>query len=123
MVEGNSAAKLIKALMGRHRAAHVEEYSHRCRPEDMGGYWPENDRYVYTAQDLISYFDGCNIHNQVAAKYKKDYRLAPARLRKEFKHYTQELFGIEGCACSHPRQITSCLIPAGKGCGLFQNGL
>ncbi|MBQ2311744.1 MAG: aminotransferase class I/II-fold pyridoxal phosphate-dependent enzyme [Firmicutes bacterium] len=59
---GNGAAELIKSLMAQFEGRlgivrpTFEEYSHRCDPDRVVVYWPGNDCYTYTADDLIAFF-------------------------------------------------------------------
>lgn len=68
---GNGAAELIKSLMtdftgklGIIRPT-FEEYGHRYREEDIIAYWPENDEFKYSAQDIMDFFGDKDIHNLV----------------------------------------------------------
>ena len=69
IVVGNGAAELIKALMeqltgttGLIRPT-FEEYPHRYQEEELVCYTPANPDFSYSADDLISYFSGKNLHN------------------------------------------------------------
>lgn len=68
---GNGAAELIKLLMDdmKEKVGVIrptfEEYGNRYRQEDIITFWPENDDYRYTAQDLIEYFSGKEIANLI----------------------------------------------------------
>ena len=68
---GNGAAELIKSLMtdftgklGIIRPT-FEEYGHRYREEDIIAYWPENDEFKYSAQDIMDFFGDKDIQNLV----------------------------------------------------------
>ena len=68
---GNGAAELIKSVMsyfcgkvGVMRPT-FEEYSHRYNPKDVVAYWPKNDCYTYSADDLIEFFDQNPVENIV----------------------------------------------------------
>lgn len=69
IVVGNGAAELIKSLMqsfsGRLGIVRptFEEYSQRYREEELEVFWPDNDDYHYTADDLIQYFGDKDIRN------------------------------------------------------------
>lgn len=68
---GNGAAELIKALMSDFTGKlgiirpTFEEYSHRYNEEDLVVYWPGNDDFRYSAQDLIDFFGEKDIENLV----------------------------------------------------------
>lgn len=68
---GNGAAELIKAVMSRLSGKvgmirpTFEEYPHRYREEDIVVFWPENDLFAYTAQDLMDYFSNKEISSLV----------------------------------------------------------
>ncbi|MCI9336047.1 MAG: aminotransferase class I/II-fold pyridoxal phosphate-dependent enzyme [Lachnospiraceae bacterium] len=68
---GNGAAELIKSWMGSISGKvgiirpTFEEYSHRYAEEELVAYWPENDCFKYTVDDLISYFESKAIRNMV----------------------------------------------------------
>ena len=68
---GNGAAELIKSLMGDFEGKvgiirpTFEEYGHRYREEDLVAYWPDNDDFKYSAQDIVDYFDNKEIQNLV----------------------------------------------------------
>lgn len=68
---GNGAAELIKAVMSRLSGKvgmirpTFEEYPHRYREEDIVVFYPENDLYAYTAQDLMDYFSGKEISSLI----------------------------------------------------------
>ena len=68
---GNGAAELIKALMSDFTGKlgiirpTFEEYSHRYNEEDLIVYWPGNDDFRYSAQDLIDFFGEKDIENLV----------------------------------------------------------
>lgn len=68
---GNGAAELIKSLMsdfigklGIIRPT-FEEYGHRYREEDIIAYWPDNDEFKYSAQDIMDFFGDKDIQNLV----------------------------------------------------------
>lgn len=68
---GNGAAELIKSLMtdftgklGIIRPT-FEEYGHRYKEEDLVVYWPENDEFKYSAQDIMDFFGDKDIQNLV----------------------------------------------------------
>lgn len=68
---GNGAVELIKSLMenldgklGIIRPT-FEEYSHRYSEKELVVYWPENDDFRYSAQDIIDYFTSKEIRNLV----------------------------------------------------------
>lgn len=68
---GNGAAELIKSLMSDFTGKlgiirpTFEEYGHRYREEDIIAYWPENDEFKYSAQDIMDFFGDKDIHNLV----------------------------------------------------------
>ena len=68
---GNGAAELIKALMSDFKGKlgiirpTFEEYGHRYREEDIVAYWPNNDEFKYSAQDIMDFFSDKDIHNLV----------------------------------------------------------
>ncbi len=68
---GNGAAELIKSWMGSITGKvgiirpTFEEYSHRYAEEELVAYWPENDCFKYTVDDLIGYFESKDIRNLV----------------------------------------------------------
>ena len=68
---GNGAAELIKALMSDFSGKlgiirpTFEEYSHRYNEKDLVVYWPNNDEFRYSVQDLIDYFCDKGIQNLV----------------------------------------------------------
>ena len=71
IVVGNGAAELIKALMenlsgkiGIIRPT-FEEYGHRYEENELEVFWPNNDDYSYTIEDLISYFSDKEIQNLI----------------------------------------------------------
>lgn len=68
---GNGAAELIKAFMeylsgkiGIIRPT-FEEYGHRYDENDLEVFWPKNDDYSYTTDDLIAYFSDKKIQNLI----------------------------------------------------------
>lgn len=68
---GNGAAELIKAFMGRITGSigivrpTFEEYSHRYNEEDIIAFWPANDNFAYTADDLIGFFQDKSIKTMI----------------------------------------------------------
>ncbi len=62
IVVGNGASELIKCLMDKIQGKvgvvkpTFEEYSNRCQKEDMVVFYPENEDYSYTVDELIDYF-------------------------------------------------------------------
>lgn len=68
---GNGAAELIKSLMSDFTGKlgiirpTFEEYGHRYREEDIIAYWPENDEFKYSAQDIMDFFGDKDIQNLV----------------------------------------------------------
>ncbi len=68
---GNGAAELIKSLMEHFEGKlgiirpTFEEYSHRYDPDKLVVFWPNNDCYTYTADDLIDFFGDKDISNLV----------------------------------------------------------
>ncbi|WBW98668.1 aminotransferase class I/II-fold pyridoxal phosphate-dependent enzyme [Oceanirhabdus sp. W0125-5] len=64
---GNGAAELIKSLMNKITGKlgmvlpTFEEYPNRKNPEDIVAYYPDNNDYAYTADNLIDYFDDKDI--------------------------------------------------------------
>lgn len=68
---GNGAAELIKVLMSDFTGKlgiirpTFEEYSHRYNEEDLVVYWPGNDDFRYSAQDLIKFFGEKDIKNLI----------------------------------------------------------
>ena len=68
---GNGAAELIKALMSDFKGKlgiirpTFEEYGHRYKEEDIVAYWPNNDEFKYSAQDIMDFFSDKDIHNLV----------------------------------------------------------
>ncbi len=68
---GNGAAELIKSFMeylsgkiGIIRPT-FEEYGHRYEENNLEVFWPKNDDYSYTTDDLIAYFGGKEIQNLI----------------------------------------------------------
>ncbi|WP_026488808.1 aminotransferase class I/II-fold pyridoxal phosphate-dependent enzyme [Butyrivibrio sp. XBB1001] len=68
---GNGAAELIKSLMehfdgklGIIRPT-FEEYAHRYDKDMVLAYWPGNDCYTYTVDDITSFFEDKDISNLV----------------------------------------------------------
>ena len=71
IVVGNGAAELIKALMS-HLKGKVgvirptfEEYHHRYCEDDIVNFWPENDDFSYTADDVMCFFEKNRIENLI----------------------------------------------------------
>ncbi len=68
---GNGAAELIKCVMERMSGKlgiirpTFEEYPHRYDEDNVIAYWPDNENYSYTADDIMSFFTGKNIRNLV----------------------------------------------------------
>lgn len=71
IIVGNGAAELIKSLMEEFSGKlgiirpTFEEYGHRYNEEDIIAYWPNNDNFHYSVQDLIDFFQDKNIQNMV----------------------------------------------------------
>jgi histidinol-phosphate/aromatic aminotransferase/cobyric acid decarboxylase-like protein/GTP:adenosylcobinamide-phosphate guanylyltransferase len=71
IIVGNGAAELIKSLMGYFEGKvglirpTFEEYSQRHDTSKQITYWPKNDNYSYTADDLIEFFGDKGIDNLV----------------------------------------------------------
>ncbi len=67
IVVGNGAAELIKSLMEKLEGKigvilpTFEEYPNRRNPEDVVTYYPDNNDYAYSANDLISFYDDKDI--------------------------------------------------------------
>ena len=68
---GNGAAELIKSFMGKMTGAvgivrpTFEEYSHLYRENDIITFWPSNNNFSYTVEDLISFFKDKQIQTMV----------------------------------------------------------
>lgn len=68
---GNGAAELIKSLMSDFTGKlgiirpTFEEYGHRYKEEDIIAYWPNNDEFKYSAQDIMDFFGDKDIRNLV----------------------------------------------------------
>ena len=68
---GNGAAELIKSLMSDFTGKlgiirpTFEEYGHRYREEDIIAYWPNNDEFKYSAQNIVDFFGDKDIQNLV----------------------------------------------------------
>lgn len=68
---GNGAAELIKSLMSDFTGKlgiirpTFEEYGHRYKEEDIIAYWPNNDEFKYSAQDIMDFFGDKDIQNLV----------------------------------------------------------
>ena len=71
IIVGNGAAELIKSLMSDFTGKlgiirpTFEEYGHRYREEDIIAYWPNNDEFKYSAQDIMDFFGDKDIQNLV----------------------------------------------------------
>lgn len=71
IVIGNGAAELIKSYMSDLRGLigvvrpTFEEYAHRYPSEKTVVYYPDNDEFRYTVDDLISYFGEKKIQNLI----------------------------------------------------------
>ena len=71
IVVGNGAAELIKSVMNKFNGKTgiikptFEEYNHRYNEEDIVVYWPKNENYEYSANDLINYYNDKNIKNLI----------------------------------------------------------
>lgn len=67
IIIGNGAAELIKGLMeGNDGKVGVvmptfQEYPNRKNEEDVVPYYPNNDDYAYTADDLMNFYEGKDI--------------------------------------------------------------
>lgn len=68
---GNGAAELIKSLMSHFTGKTgiirptFEEYGHRYNEDDLVVYWPNNDTFAYTANDLMNFFTDKDISNLI----------------------------------------------------------
>lgn len=68
---GNGAAELIKSLMGRLTGKMgiirptFEEYSHRYPEDEIVCFWPENEQFRYSVQDLIDYYTQNPVDNLI----------------------------------------------------------
>lgn len=68
---GNGAAELIKSLMSDFSGKlgiirpTFEEYGHRYDEEELVVYWPTNDEFRYSVQDLIDFFYDKDVKNIV----------------------------------------------------------
>lgn len=71
IVVGNGAAELIKSLMESFEGKvgiirpTFEEYGHRYAEEDLVVYWPDNDDFRYSAQDIMDFFGKREIQNLI----------------------------------------------------------
>lgn len=71
IVVGNGAAELIKALMEKFSGKTgvirptFEEYGHRYPDGQIEVYWPQNDDFSYTIDDLTAYFGDKKIQNLI----------------------------------------------------------
>lgn len=71
IVVGNGAAELIRVLMGIISGKlgvirpTFEEYANSYNTEDVIEFWPNNDSFSYSADDIISYFSKNKIDNLV----------------------------------------------------------
>ncbi len=71
IVVGNGAAELIKVLMdsidgkvGIIRPT-FEEYAHRCSEDKIEAFWPTNDNFEYSVNDIINYFSNRSISSLI----------------------------------------------------------
>lgn len=68
---GNGAAELIKSLMSSFSGKigvirpTFEEYPHRYSENETVCFWPENDTYSYSADDLMAFFDYNKVDNLI----------------------------------------------------------
>lgn len=68
---GNGAAELIKVLMSDFTGKlgiikpTFEEYGHRYNEEDIVVFWPNNDEFKYSAQDIMDFFNDKDIQNLI----------------------------------------------------------
>lgn len=68
---GNGAAELIKSFMDRLSGKvgiirpTFEEYSNRYSKEDIVCFWPQNELFQYTAQDLIDFYTQNPVDNLI----------------------------------------------------------
>ena len=68
---GNGAAELIKSLMSDFSGKlgiirpTFEEYGHRYAEEELVVFWPTNDEFRYSVQDLIGFFYDKDVKNIV----------------------------------------------------------
>ncbi|NLC93969.1 MAG: aminotransferase class I/II-fold pyridoxal phosphate-dependent enzyme [Treponema sp.] len=71
IVVGNGAAELIKSLMESFKGKvgiirpTFEEYSHRYDEKKLITFWPQNDDYSYSSDDLINFFENKEINNLI----------------------------------------------------------
>lgn len=71
VIVGNGAAELIRSLMARLTGKigmaipTFEEYINRKSSEDIVAYYPNNNNYSYTADDLIRYFTDKDISSLI----------------------------------------------------------
>lgn len=71
VIVGNGAAELIKSLMGYLDgrfgiiAPTFEEYPNRLEPERIDKYYPVNESFEYSANDIISFYDQRDIQHLV----------------------------------------------------------
>lgn len=71
IIIGNGAAELIKALMSHFKGKigiirpTFEEYSHRYADHEQVCFWPDNDNFQYSAQDLIYFFEKHPVDNLI----------------------------------------------------------
>lgn len=71
IIVGNGAAELIKSLMGLFNGKigivrpTFEEYPHRYREEEVIAFWPSNDCYAYSTDDLINFFTANPVDNMI----------------------------------------------------------
>ena len=68
---GNGAAELIKSLMGRLSGKlgiirpTFEEYSHRYPEDEIVCFWPDDEQFRYSVQDLIDYYTQNPVDNLI----------------------------------------------------------
>ena len=71
IVVGNGAAELIKSLMVNLKGKvgvirpTFEEYRHRYDESEIVNFWPANDDFSYTADDLMDYYGKNEINNLI----------------------------------------------------------
>lgn len=71
IIIGNGAAELIKALMSYFKGKlgiirpTFEEYSHRYADQEQVCFWPDNDNFQYSVQDLIYFFEKHPVDNLI----------------------------------------------------------
>lgn len=68
---GNGAAELIKVVMDRLNGnvgiirPTFEEYSHRYSDKDIVAFYPQNDNFSYTCDDVMSFFNDKDIRSLI----------------------------------------------------------